>query len=207
MIPALPPTKKPVMNTDPAEIIITTPRLSLRSWRDEDLPLMAAINADAAVMKHFPKCLTADETLQHLQRIKNHHDQKGYFLYAVELTATHEFIGFVGLNCPTFTIPRFIPQGLPVVEIGWRLSSRHWRQGYATEAARAVLDYAFTQLKLEEVISFTVVANLPSRAVMAKIGMQHHDADDFDHPMLTADSPLLRHVLYRLTRKEYLASQ
>jgi RimJ/RimL family protein N-acetyltransferase len=61
-----------------------------------------------------------------------------------------------------------------------------------------VLNYAFDQLDLPEVVSFTPVQNTPSRRVMEKIGMTHDPADDFDHPKLDADSPLLRHVLYRL---------
>lgn len=95
---------------------------------------------------------------------------------------------------------------MPIVEIGWRLSSKHWGQGYATEAAKAVLDYAFTELDLNEIISFTVVANAKSRRVMEKIGLHHSEADDFDHPKLSEDSPLKRHVLFRLTRDSYRTS-
>lgn len=96
-----------------------------------------------------------------------------------------------------------MPNSLPIVEIGWRLSSQHWGKGYATEAAKAVLHYAFTELNLNEIISFTVVANLKSRHVMEKIGLRHSEADDFDHPGIEAGSHLRRHVLYRLTREIY----
>jgi RimJ/RimL family protein N-acetyltransferase len=87
---------------------------------------------------------------------------------------------------------------LPIVEIGWRLSSQHWGKGYA---AKAALHFAFTELKLTEIISFTVTANIKSRRVMGKIGLHHSTDDDFDHPKLGEDSPLKRHVLYRLTKK------
>ncbi len=93
---------------------------------------------------------------------------------------------------------------MPIVEIGWRLSSHHWGKGYATEAAKAVLRYAFTELNLIEIISFTVKANTKSRRVMEKIGLHHSVADDFDHPKLDENSPLRRHALYRLTRDNYL---
>ncbi len=96
---------------------------------------------------------------------------------------------------------------MPIVEIAWRLSSKHWGQGYATETAKAVLHYAFIELELPEIISFTVPANTKSRHVMEKIGLHHSEADDFDHPKLEENSPLKRHVLYRLTRDDYQANQ
>ena len=92
---------------------------------------------------------------------------------------------------------------MPIVEIGWRLSSKHWGEGYATEAAKAVLHHAFTVLKLDEIFSFTVVANVKSRRVMEKIGLHHVEEDNFDHPKIDKNSPLRRHVLYRLARNEY----
>jgi len=98
-----------------------------------------------------------------------------------------EFIGFVGLNEPRFR---------PGVEIGWRLTRSAWGNGYATEAARAVLAFAFDELRLDEVISFTSTTNVASQRVMERIGMTHDPADDFDHPNVT-DERLRRHVLYR----------
>ena len=92
----------------------------------------------------------------------------------------------------------------PAIEIGWRLSSQHWNQGFATEGAKAVLEHTFTDLNLDEVVSFTVVNNQSSRRVMEKLGMKHNPNDDFDHPELGEDSPLKRHVLYRLSKKDWL---
>jgi RimJ/RimL family protein N-acetyltransferase len=89
---------------------------------------------------------------------------------------------------------------MPAVEIGWRLAFEHWGKGFATEGARAARRHAFETLKLEEVVSFTVPANLRSRRVMEKLGMSHNPADDFDHPRLPAGHPLRRHVLYRIKR-------
>lgn len=185
-------------------IILTTKRLILRTWKPSDIPLMTAINSDPLVMEYFPAIqdITATEAL--IDHINQHYEKFGYAAYAVEIKDTHEFIGFVGLNQPPFEIPNFKPNGLPIVEIGWRLSSNHWGQGYATEAAKTVLDYAFTELNLNEVISFTVVANTKSRRVMEKIGLHHSAKDNFNHPTLDASSPLRKHVLYRLTRTEYL---
>lgn len=93
-----------------------------------------------------------------------HYKEKGFSLYAVELKNTGEMIGFLGLMPPSFEA-----HFTPAVEIGWRLSSTHWNQGYATEGAKAVLHYAFTSLNLPEVVSFTAVNNLASRRVMEKL--------------------------------------
>jgi RimJ/RimL family protein N-acetyltransferase len=189
---------------DTAKIILTTDRLILRTWKTSDIPLMAAISSDPLVMEHFPATQDIAATQALIDHINQHYAKFGYALYAVEMKDTHEFIGFVGLNHPPFDIPNFQPEGLPIVEIGWRLPSKHWGKGYATEAAKAVLHYAFTKLNLGEIISFTVVANTKSRRVMEKIGLHHSEEDDFDHPKLGEDSPLRQHVLYRLTRTEYM---
>jgi RimJ/RimL family protein N-acetyltransferase len=87
---------------------------------------------------------------------------------------------------------------MPCVEVGWRLAVAYWGKGYAAEAARLALDYGFETLRLREIVSFTTVTNLRSRAVMERVGMRRDPADDFDHPTLADGHPLRRHVLYRL---------
>lgn len=181
--------------------VLETQRLLLRDFNLEDLDAMTAINQDPLVMKYFPSIGDKEQTEAHINRIKAHQKKYGYSLYAVELKSNREMIGFVGLLHRTkeeFDVPF-----MPATEIGWRLSSQHWNHGYATEVARAVLHYAFTQLNLAEVISFTVVDNLSSRRVMEKIGLHHNPADDFDHPKIDKTSALCRHVLYRISQKEY----
>lgn len=185
------------------KIILSTDRLILRTWNVSDIPLMTAISSDPLVMEHFPSTQDLATTQRLIDHINQQYEKFGYAVYAVETKDTHEFIGFVGLSHPPFEIPNFQPKGLPIVEIGWRLSSQHWGRGYATEAAKAVLHYAFTKLNLGEIISFTVVANVNSRRVMEKIGLHHSENDDFDHPKIEENNPLRRHVLYRLTQNEY----
>ena len=90
----------------------------------------------------------------------------------------------------------------PCVEIGWRLAKTDWSKGYASEAAKAALDYAFTGLQLDEVLSFTSVTNLPSAAVMKRIGMTNTHRN-FMHPDIEAGHPLCEHVLYRADRSEW----
>src|SRR5207247_9791037 len=115
-------------------------------------------------------------------------------LWAVEVPNVTPFVGFVGL-----AIPRFEAHFTPCVEIGWRIAAEYWNRGYASEAARVVLAVGFEALQ-QEIVSFTVPGNLASRRVMEKIGMQHNEADDFDHPSLAPGHPLRRHVLYRIAR-------
>ena len=107
-------------------------------------------------------------------------------------------MGFIGLFTADFTA-----HFTPATEIGWRLSSKHWGKGYATEGAKAVLHYAFGQLKLKKIVSFTPIHNIKSRRVMEKIGLKHNPINDFDHPKVALDSPLSRHVLYSLTTDAY----
>lgn len=169
-----------------------TPRTVLRQWRDDDREPFAELNADPEVMEHFPKVLTRAESDGLVDRIIAGMAERGWGLWAVELTATGAFAGFVGLNPVTFDAPF-----TPAVEIGWRLARSYWGQGIATEAARAALGCAFGTLGLDEVVSFTSTTNLRSQRVMQKLGMNHDPADDFDHPGLPLGHHLRRHVLYR----------
>jgi RimJ/RimL family protein N-acetyltransferase len=146
-------------------------------------------------MEFFPATLSPEETDELIDRIGQHFESHGFGIYAVELIETGEFIGFIGLNTPTFEAPF-----LPAVEIGWRLAHAHWGQGLATEGARAVVVHAFQALKLPSLVSFTTATNLRSRRVMENIGMVHDPAADFDHPNLPAGHPLRPHVLYRINR-------
>lgn len=176
---------------------LTTERLLLRQWRDDDVLPFARMNADPQVMEFFPSPVTAEQTAEMVGRQQALLEAGAPGLFAAELRETGAFLGFVGLS-----VPRFQAHFTPAVEIGWRLDASYWGQGYASEGATAVLDHAFTTLALDEVVSFTSVANLRSRALMVRLGMHHDPADDFDHPALDADDPLLRHALYRLRRPE-----
>lgn len=178
---------------------LRTARLRLRTFCDADLAPFAALNADPQVMEHYPSTLNREQSDATVQRILAHLRDRGFGLWAVELAAPAEFIGFVGLQVPPFTA-----HFTPCVEIGWRLARAHWGHGYATEGARAALEFGFTQLGLAEIVAMTVPANQRSRRVMEKLGMTYSPADDFDHPRLAPGHRLERHVLYRLPRPERL---
>lgn len=176
---------------------ITTKRLNLRPWKQEDLALFAAMNQDPRVMEYFPSLLTEEETEKFLNRIKEHFNRYGYGLWAVSLRESEIFIGFIGL----VNIDPSFPSS-PAVEVGWRLNADHWGKGYATEGAKACLEFGFDTLKLSEIVSFTAEQNMRSRRVMEKIGMHHETKDDFDHPKLPEGHALKRHVLYRIKAHE-----
>jgi RimJ/RimL family protein N-acetyltransferase len=175
-----------------------TERLILRRWREADREPFAALNADPDVMDYFPVLLTRAESDQMIARIEAGFEQRGYGLWALQLRATGEFIGFTGLD-----IPSFEAHFTPTVEVGWRLARSAWRQGYATEAAWASLVFGFEEADLEEIVSFTSTVNLRSRAVMERVGMTHDPADDFDHPDLQEGHRLSRHVLYRRSVRDW----
>ncbi len=179
----------------PEKSVIRTDRLRLRRWRAEDRAPFAALNADPRVTAHLPGPLTREESDRLADRIEEHFDEHGFGLFALEIEKVAEFAGFVGLS-----IPRFESHFTPCVEIGWRLASKYWNSGYASEAARAVSVYGFDEIGLDEIVSFTVSDNAASRRVMEKIGMRRRPEDDFDHPALPEGHPLRRHVLYRLRR-------
>lgn len=171
-------------------IYAETEHLILRSWKQEDLPLFVSMNRDARVMKYFPALLTEAETQAFYDRIQDEFNRKGWGLYAVELKSTGDFIGYVGLHEIGFE-----SDFTPGVEIGWRLAASYHNQGYATEAAKEVFRVAKSH-GLKRLYSFTAEINKPSERVMQKIGMEK--VGEFDHPKLTADSPLCRHVLYSI---------
>lgn len=172
-----------------------TRRLLLRRWRDSDREPFAALNSDPRVMQYFPAVPSRAESGRLVDRIEAHFEKHGFGLFAAELLSERAFIGFVGLSIPDFEAPF-----TPCVEIGWRLAAAYWNQGLATEAAQSVLKHGFDSLHLDEIVSFTTVANAPSRRVMEKIGMTRATEDDFDHPKLPEGHPLRRHVLYRVSR-------
>jgi ribosomal-protein-alanine N-acetyltransferase len=180
---------------------LQTGSLTLREWRESDRIPFARINTDPEVMRYFPAPLRRAESDRLIERIEAHFAEHGYGLWAVELTPVRPgdpavFLGFIGLAHATFPA-----HFTPAIEIGWRLDGRYHGRGYATAGARRVLNFAFDELNLEEVVSFTSVHNLASRRVMEKLGMAHDPQDDFDHPALPSDHRLRRHVLYRIRRE------
>jgi len=174
---------------------LRTDRLRLRRWVAADLAPFAAMNADPQVTQFLRMSASRAESDALAAAIEAHFDLHGFGLWAVEVVGVAPFAGFVGL-----AVPRFEAHFTPCVEVGWRLAAEHWGHGYATEGARAALAFGFQTIGLDEIVSFTVPANLRSQRVMERIGMSHDPADDFDHPRLPEGHAHRRHVLYRIAR-------
>lgn len=174
------------------EYIFTSDRLGFRNWRESDFEAMCEMNADPVVMEYFPARQGAQESLAFIQRMQKQFEEKGYCYFAVEKKEDREFIGFIGLADQAFEA-----DFTPCTDIGWRLKKGAWHKGYATEGAKACLDYAFDQLGLKEVLAIAPTVNLKSESVMKKIGMQK--VKIFDHPKLLNSSRLKKCVLYQKT--------
>jgi RimJ/RimL family protein N-acetyltransferase len=165
---------------------LQTSRLLLRPWRDEDVAAFADLSADPAVTKYLVSLPGW------VARARAHWEEHGFGQWVVEIPGEASFIGVVGLNTISYEA-----HFTPAVEVAWRFARAYWGRGYATEAARAALDYGFEKLALAEIVATTVPANEGSRRVMERLGMTRTPEDDFDIPHLP-EGPLKRHVLYRL---------
>jgi RimJ/RimL family protein N-acetyltransferase len=175
--------------------VVETERLILRWWQASDHVPFVNLNADPRVMEFFPATLSPAETEAMISKIEERMRQQGFGLWAAEVKRTKDFIGFIGLSVPGYTLPFS-----PCVEIGWRLAFDYWGNGYAQEGANAAIGFGFEKLHIKEIVSFTTAGNLRSRRVMERIGMTYDPMGDFDHPQLPKDHPLIKHVLYRKVR-------
>lgn len=194
------------LSIDPA--LLGSPRLRLRQWTPADRAPFAALNADPAVMEHFPAPLDRAQSDAMADRIEALIEQQGWGFWAAELlegqdgagTPGGTFMGFIGLNRPTAPLPF-----APCVEIGWRLARPFWGRGLATEGAQLALRAGFEVLGLDEIVAFTAQSNQRSRAVMERLAMRELAAEAFEHPAVPQGHPVRPHVLYRLTRPQWRA--
>lgn len=144
---------------------LLTERLRMRPFEAADADALFAVFSDPAVGRFVggPHAERADSAAL-IARNRAHQDRVGYSLWAVEERASGVLVGEVGLQ--------LLELAGPETEIGWTLGSRWWGRGYATEAARAWLDVAFTTLGLDEVIATVLPENAASHAVARRLGMQ-----------------------------------
>jgi RimJ/RimL family protein N-acetyltransferase len=176
-------------------IVLRTPRLLLREWRDEDIDPFEALLAVPDVTAMLPPLPDRAACAAWIARMRAHHDTHGFAYWAVELPGEASLVGAIGLSRVNFR-----DAFGEAVEIGWRLARSYWGKGYATEAARAAMDDGFYRLDIPEIVAFTVPSNERSRAVMERLGMSRDPSDDFDFYRFEEGHPLRRHVLYRLRR-------
>lgn len=174
-------------------VISTTPRLILRTFREDDLPVYAALNAHPEVVRWLGgEPLTREHSDAIAEWAQELYAEEGIGLLAVERRSDGAFLGMCGLHHQAS-----FPDD---VEIAWRLDYEHWGKGYATEAATGWLDLAFGPLGLDRVISITDPPNVRSLAVMRHLGMT------FDHEARVEDEGILFDaVVYAITAERWRA--
>jgi RimJ/RimL family protein N-acetyltransferase len=166
-------------------VTLETDRLILRMLREKDLDAYAEMCADPEVMRYIGdgQPLSRPLAWRNLAMMVGHWHLRGYGLWAVEERASGDFVGRIGF---------WNPEGWPGFELGWMLRRAYWGRGYATEGARAALQFAFTQLQRSEVISLIRPENAPSIRVAQRLGEQAAGSIEL------MGSPAL---VYRITRE------
>ena len=153
--------------------MIETNRLFLRLMNENDIDDMLRIFTDKNVMKSFNlQSFSREQMKKWVDRNLNHQNKYGYGLFSVILKSNQELIGDCGLEHTEF-------EEKPCVEIGYDFLSKYWNQGYATEAAKAVKDYAIDEVNIDwnSICSFIRKKNKASQRVSEKIGMQRIKGD------------------------------
>jgi len=166
--------------------------MQLRPWTTDDIDAMAAISGDHDVMRYFPSVQDKQHVTGFVKRQIQQFDEKAYCYFATELRETRHLIGFIGISYQEYEA-----KFTPCIDIGWRLGRSHWGKGYATEGAKACLDYAFRTLNIKEIVSVAACINTPSIHVMKKLGMQHQY--DFEHTLLTDYPHISKCSLYTIS--------
>lgn len=172
-------------------IHLETERLIMRGWIETDIRPFAVMNKDERIMEYFPFHLNEEESMQIIGVFCDRMQQKGHVYLPLIEKESEKFVGIVNLAPVSFD-----SHFTPATEIGWRLAYDFWGKGYATEAAKKLIEYGFNELLLDQIVSFTAVANKRSSAVMQRLGMTYDG--EFDHPGLPQENQLRRHALYRI---------
>lgn len=177
---------------------LPTQRLQLRIPTPNDLSFLLSMNQDPAVMEFMPGIMDREATRDQLDKIIQHHEDHGFGLYLAETKGAGEPVGIVGLKHVNFEAA-FVP----AVEVAWRFAHPFWGKGYATEGAREILRFGFKDLEFSELVGFTVPQNVRSIAVFDRLSFSRDPTFDFKHPKLKEGDPLLEHVFFRLSAKQW----
>lgn len=169
--------------------LFSSERLGFRNWIASDVPQMIEISSDEKVMQFFPGIATPDQTRAFIERMKEMLARTGFCYFAVDRLDTNEFIGFIGMSEQDYAV-----DFCPCIDIGWRLSPKHWGFGFATEGAEKCLDYAHQHLGIKNILSVAPQINTQSISIMQKIGMK--ELVKFEHPKLTNDARLVNCICY-----------
>lgn len=145
--------------------VIETKRLLLREFRDQDLNRCVEMCSKKLFMQYLGdgKILSREETWKSMSSILGHWHLRGYGIWAVEIKSNNSLIGHAGL---------LNPEGWPGIEVCWALSPEYWGNGYATEAAKEIISWAFSNLKTDSLISLIYPNNSASIKVSNRIGQK-----------------------------------
>jgi len=174
--------------------IVTTSRLLLRTFRQPDLPLYAALNADPEVARYLAGPLSRADSDDIAEWAQECHAEQGLGLLAVERRSDGAFLGMYGLHHQE-SVP-------DEVEVAWRLAYQYWGNGYATEAATAWLEHGFTALGLDRIISITDPPNHRSLRVMHRLGMHFEREAEIED-----GGVLFQAVIHAITRKQWTSRE
>jgi RimJ/RimL family protein N-acetyltransferase len=175
--------------------VFKSERLGFRNWVNADIEKMIVISGNQEVMEHFPSTAPPENTKAFIIRMQEMYERTGFCYFAVDRLDSSEFIGFIGLAEQDFDGPF-----CPCIDIGWRLSPQHLNFGFASEGAKACLDFGHNQLGINQIMSIAPEANLKSVGVMKKIGMT--EVLKFDHPLLINYARLVNCVCYVSENKQ-----
>lgn len=170
-----------------------TERLFLTEWNENELDVFHLLNSDTQIMRFFPAPKSYTESEQAFHKNKNDLSQSGLGFCALRLKHNAEIIGMAGVLTSNIE-PIF---DISTRQLAWRVLPQFQKQGFASEAAFALLNYAFNNLKLDKVVAYAVKDNLASIKTMQRIGMQQDKITSFIHPLVPNSHPDLKlHVAY-----------
>jgi RimJ/RimL family protein N-acetyltransferase len=167
--------------------VLETERLRLRYLTLDDVDAVFAVIGDPETMKHYPQKFRREDALGWVSKAQERYRTDGYSLFAVVLKSEGVVIGDCGLM-------RQDVEGESLVEVGYHFRRDYWGHGYATEAARSCMDYAFQRLNVEKIISLIVPENLPSQRVAERNGMA------VERQVMFLELP---HLMYAIKREDY----
>ena len=170
-------------------MITETERLKFREYTPDDFDDLYKLLSDPETMQHYPKPFDEERTKGWIEWNLRNYKEYGFGLWAVILKETKEFIGDCGMTMQNI-------HGKMSPEIGYHIDKRFWRKGYATEAARACLKYAFEHTEFDEIFSYQKYTNIPSRKTAERMGMTFREE--------YADQVNTKTSVYSITRMEYV---
>lgn len=175
--------------------MIETDRLLLTQWQEDDRGHFHAMNSDKDIMTFFPYRKTREQSDALFTTNAENLAASGLGFRALRLRSSGTFIGMIGLL--RTDLEPFIPKD--TVEIGWRILPTYQNNGFASEAAAALLDFGFKTMRLKKIVAFAVETNEPSIKVMQKIGMTARPDQSFLHPRVPDTHRQLQpHVIYEI---------